>query len=121
MVKFAQNMARPRQWRKKFTGVHQQLKSAYNSYISRRNNILNSMAVSRLSSKYKKGIHKSMSLGKMTLNRTRTYNAKGKKTGTYGGKKIWKRRVGIKFVKGSAKKKGVLKRRFYNLGVSYKK
>lgn len=120
MVKFAQNMARPRQWRKKFTGVHQQLKAAHDSYIARRNNILNSMAMSRLSSKYKTGVHKGMHLGKMTLNRTRSYNAKGKKTSVFGGKKVWKRKYGVHASVGKKGKPGYKKSKFFNRGVSYK-
>jgi len=90
MVKYSQNLARARQWKKRFNPVHAQLKTAYNSYVNRRNNRLNNMAMARRSKKYKKPLHFQLGYGKHTLRKTKVYY-NGKKRRSTGGKQVWRK------------------------------
>lgn len=93
MVKYPLRMARPRQWRKKFTNIHTELKAAYNQYQRRQNIRKNNMALAR---RYKKrsSFLPFIGYGKYTLKKTRGIalglGNKRRRLNNYGGKRIWR-------------------------------
>lgn len=89
-TKYPQRMARPRQWGKKFTNIHHELKHAQTRYAKRYNTKKNYTALGKQSAKYRKTLHKSLSYGKWKLNTTKGYKG-GKKFKSSGGHKVWRK------------------------------
>lgn len=91
-MKYHKNMARPRQWRKKFTNIHTELRAAHRNYVKRANVKRNSMAMARQSYKKKAFIHKLIPLQRQRLQKyIRTRAAKRPRVP--GGHKIWNGRM----------------------------
>lgn len=89
-------MARPRQWAKKFTNIHSEMRHAYGNYKKRYNNKLNSMSMAKRGKQYKPALFKSIRNGaKYNLFKTpkNNYTNKfGKRMRTPpSGKKVWRR------------------------------
>lgn len=93
MVKYPLRMARPRQWKKKFTNIHTELKAAYNQYQRRQNVRKNNMAITRFYRKNRPFV-KDIGYGKYRLNPTRGfatgYGSKRRRISSFGGRKMWR-------------------------------
>lgn len=93
-MKYPLRMARPRQWKKKFVNIHDELKAAHSNYSKRYNAKASNMAMARRYGKNKRNVHKTIGYGKYRLLPTRgiAYGFKRKAVHVYGGRKTWRRK-----------------------------
>lgn len=88
-LKYPFRMARPRQWKKKFSNIHTELKASHRNFVRRQRPKHAASYLAKASGRYRSGVHKMLGYGKYRLKSTNGIRKNGKRFKSTGGRKVW--------------------------------